>query len=38
MGSSIKGSKILTTYTSTPKFVEEVAIKVMQAQRAIELF
>ncbi len=38
MGSSIEGSKTLTTQTSTPKFMEEVAIEVMQAQKAIELF
>jgi hypothetical protein len=38
MGSSIKGSKNLTTQTSTPKFVEEVAVEVMQANKVVELF
>jgi hypothetical protein len=31
MGSYVKGFKNPTTQTSTPNFVEEVAIKVMQA-------
>ncbi len=38
MGSFAKGSKNPTTQTSAPKFVEEVATKVMQTQKAIELF
>jgi hypothetical protein len=31
MGSFVEGSKNPTTQTSTPKFEEEVAAKVMQA-------
>jgi hypothetical protein len=38
MGSSIERSKNLTTQTSTPKFVEEVVVEVMQANKAVELF
>jgi hypothetical protein len=38
MGSCTKGSKNPTTQTSTPKFVEEVAAKVMQVHKVVELF
>jgi hypothetical protein len=38
MGSSIEGSKNLTTKTSTLKFVDEVVVEVMQAHKVIELF
>ncbi len=38
MGSSIEGSKNPTTQTNTPKSMEEVAAKVMQAQKVAELF
>ncbi len=38
LGSSIKGSIDPTTQTSTPKFVEGVAIKVMKAYKEAELF
>ncbi len=38
MGSSTKRSKNPSTHISTPKFVEEVALEVMQTQKAIELF
>ncbi len=38
MGSSLEGSKNPTTSTNTPKFVDEVATKIMQAQKVVELF
>ncbi len=38
MGSSIKGPKNPTTQTNTPKYMEEVATNVMQAQKVTELF
>ncbi len=38
MGSSTKGSENPMTQTSTPKFVEEVVTKVIQAQKVVELF
>jgi len=38
LGSSVEGSRDLTTLTSTPKFVKEVAAKVMKVDRAAELF
>ncbi len=38
MGSSIEGSRNLTTQTSTPKSMEEVVAKVMKAYKVIELF
>jgi hypothetical protein len=38
LGSFAKGSKIPTTQTSTPKFVDEVPTEVMQADKAVELF
>jgi hypothetical protein len=38
MGSFAKGSKNLMTQTSTQKFVEEVVAKVMQVDKAAELF
>jgi hypothetical protein len=38
MGSFVEGSKNPTTQTSTPKYVEEVAIRVMQASKATKLF
>jgi hypothetical protein len=38
MGSSAKGSKNHTTQTNLPKYVEEVAIEIMQANKATELF
>jgi len=38
MGSSIEGSGDPLTHTSTPKFVEEVAIEVMKANKVVELF
>ncbi len=36
--SSIKGSRDPTTWTSTPKSMEEVATKVMKANKVLELF
>jgi len=38
LGSSKEGSKNPTTQTSTPRFVEEVAIEVMKANKIVELF
>jgi hypothetical protein len=38
LGPSIEGSKNPTTKTSTPKFVEEVAVEVMKANNAVKLF
>jgi len=38
MGSSTKGSKNPMTQTSTPKFVEEVATKVMHGDKVVQLF
>jgi hypothetical protein len=38
LGSSAKGSGDPTTWTSTPKSVEEVAIKVMKVDKTSELF
>ncbi len=38
MGSSIEGFKNPMTQTSTPKYVEEAATKIMQVDKAIELF
>jgi uncharacterized protein (DUF2141 family) len=38
MGSFIEGSGDPSTHTSTPKFVEEVAIEVMKADKVVELF
>ncbi len=38
MGSSTEGPKNLMTQTSTPKSVEEVVAKVMQANKVVELF
>jgi hypothetical protein len=38
MGSSIEGFKNPMTQTSTPKSMEEVAIEVMQEDKAVELF
>jgi len=38
METFVKGFKYLTTYTSTPKFVKEVVAKVMQVDKAVELF
>jgi hypothetical protein len=38
MGSSTKGSKNPTTQTNTSKFVEEVAARVMQVHKIVELF
>jgi hypothetical protein len=38
MGSSAKGSKNPTTQTSLPKYVEEVDVEVMQANKATEVF
>jgi hypothetical protein len=37
MKSSIEGSKNPMTQISTPKFVEEVIVKVMQTQKVVEL-
>ncbi len=38
MGSSVEGYKIPITQTNTTKFVEEVAIEVMQASQTTESF
>ncbi len=38
METFVKGFKYLMTYTSTPKSMEEVVVKVMQTQKAIKLF
>jgi hypothetical protein len=38
MGSFVEGSKTTMTQTNTPKFVEEVAIEVMQTQKVAKLF
>ncbi len=38
MGSSTKGFWDPTTQTSTPKFMEEVTVEVMKANKVIELF
>jgi hypothetical protein len=38
MGSFVKGSGDPSTHTSTPKFVEEVAIEVMKTDKVVELF
>jgi hypothetical protein len=38
MGSFAEKSENLTTQTNTPKFVEEVVAKVMQVNKAVELF
>ncbi len=38
MGSSVNKSKNPTTQTSTPKFVEKVAVEIMQVDKADELF
>jgi hypothetical protein len=38
MGSFVEGSKNPATKTSTPKFVEEVVIKLMYVDKAVELF
>jgi hypothetical protein len=38
LGSFGKGSKNPITQTSTPRFVEEVVAKVMQVNKAVELF
>jgi len=38
MGSFVKGSRDPSTYTSTPKFVEEVAIEIMKVDKVVELF
>jgi hypothetical protein len=38
LGSFIEGFGDLTTYTSTPKSMEEVAIEVMKAYMATKLF
>jgi hypothetical protein len=38
LGSFVKGSKNPTTETNTPKFVDEVVVEVMQADKVIEMF
>ncbi len=38
LGSFTKGSRDPTTQTSSPKFVEEVVVEVMQANKVVELF
>jgi hypothetical protein len=38
LGSSTKESIDPITQTSTPKFVEEVAVEVMKVDKAVELF
>jgi hypothetical protein len=38
LGSFIEGSKDFTTWTSTLKFVEEVAAEVMKADKATKIF
>jgi hypothetical protein len=38
LGSSAKGSRDLIIQISTPKSIEEVATKVMKANKAVELF
>jgi hypothetical protein len=38
MGSYVEGSKNLMTQKNTPKSVEEVVAKVMQVDKALELF
>jgi hypothetical protein len=38
MGSFIEGFGDPSTHTSTPKFVEEVAIEVMKTDKVVELF
>jgi len=38
LGSSVNKSKNATTQTSTPKFVEKVAVEIMQVDKADELF
>ncbi len=38
MGSSTKGSKNPTTWTNTPRSVEEVVVDIMQAKNVEELF
>jgi hypothetical protein len=38
LGSFAKGSRNLTTQTSTPKLVEEVIVEVMQEDKAVEVF
>jgi len=38
LGSSVNKSKNPTTQTSTPKFVEKVAVERMQVDKANELF
>ncbi len=38
LGSSIEGSGNLTTHASTPKFVEEVVVELMKANKTTKLF
>jgi hypothetical protein len=38
LGSSVEGCRDPMTQISTPKFVEEVAAKVMKANNVVELF
>jgi hypothetical protein len=38
LGSFAKASKDPTTQTSTPKYVEEVAIEIMKVNKVVELF
>ncbi len=38
LGSSVEGSRDPTTQTNTLKSMEEVAVKVMKANKVIELF
>ncbi len=38
LGSSVEGYGDSTTQTSTPKFVEEVAVEVMKLDKATKLF
>jgi hypothetical protein len=38
MGLSVKGSKDPMTQISALKFVEEVIVKIMQANKVVELF
>jgi hypothetical protein len=38
LGSFAEASKDPTTQTSTPKYVEEVAIEIMKVDKAVELF
>jgi hypothetical protein len=38
LGSSTEGSRDLMTQISTPKSMEEVAVKVMKTNKIVELF